>query len=232
MSSTTESVATAPESDGRLLGGGLALLPRVNLLPPEIGERRAFQRVQLGLGAAVLGAIAVVALLVVSANHGVTKANDDLAAAQTQNTTLHKQLSSYSNVNAIYAAAADAQAQLSTAMSDEVRFSQLLNDLSLSIPSSTWVTSVTISEGGAATPAVSGAATPTIGTFSVVGVGFSHNDVATWLESIAALPTYSDPYFSASTEALLGTRKIVNFSSTANITAAALSGRYTQPVGG
>ena len=81
--------------------------------------------------------------------------------------------------------------------------------------------------------AAAGTAAPAgIGTFTATGIGFSHDDVAVWLESIAGQKTYTNPYFSNSTEALLGTRKVVNFTSTASITSAALSNIYTKPAGG
>jgi hypothetical protein len=82
----------------------------------------------------------------------------------------------------------------------------------------------------------SGAATSSgIGTLSVTGVGFSHDDVAVWLESLAAQndgKTYVNPYFSNSTEALLGNRTTVNFTSTATLTPQVYSHRYDHPVGG
>lgn len=227
---------TVLTSETRLIGSGPALLPRVNLLPPEIAEKRAFQRIQMGLGAAGLASVAVVGLLYVSANQSVSSANEELASAKSEGVTLQVQAAKYRDVTAVYAAAAAAQAQLTTAMGDEVRYSQLLNDLALTVPSSVWLKSVAFAQTapppGAAAGAVPAAGTPPIGTFTVTGVGFSHDDVAIWLESIAGLKTYSNPYFSNSTEALLGTRKTVTFSSTANVTSSALSNRYTKPVGG
>ncbi|MGB8649506.1 MAG: PilN domain-containing protein [Mycobacteriales bacterium] len=230
---------TVLSSETKLLGGPTTALPRVNLLPPEIAEQRAFRRIQFALGAAVLASVAVVGLLYMSASHSVSSANSDLAAATQQNTSLQSQVAQFHDVTSIYAQAAAAQAQLTTAMGDEVRYSQLLNDLSLSVPSNVWLTSVAFTQGGSSVPAAAAAAAaaapgaPTqIGTFTVSGVAFSHDDVAVWLESIAGLKTYANPYFSSSTEALIGTRKSVNFGSTAAVTSAALSGRYTKPAGG
>jgi Tfp pilus assembly protein PilN len=219
----------SPES--RLVGTGSGLLPRVNLLPPEIAERAAFQRVQLGLGAAVVATLGVVGLLFMSASHGVTAANEDLASAQSRGTQLQSQTAAYRDVTATYAAAQAAQLQLTSAMSDEVRYSQLMNDLALSIPSSVWVNSVNFAQT-TAVPVPGVTATPPIGTMTVSGTGFTHQDVALWLESLSGGKNYANAYFSNSTEALLGTRKIVNFSTTADVTANARSGRYTKPIGG
>ena len=225
---------TVLSSETRLIGGGTALLPRVNLLPPEIAEKRAFRRIQTGLGAAGVATLGVVGLLYLSAAHGVSSANADLSSAKSQNTTLQTEVAGYRNVTAVYAAAAAAQGQLTTAMGDEIRYSQLLNDLALSVPSTVWLKSVSYTQATSVAPAGRSTATPAIGvgTFTVTGVGFSHDDVAIWLDSIASLKTYSNPYFSNSTEALLGSRKTANFTSTANLTSAALSGRYNKPVGG
>jgi Tfp pilus assembly protein PilN len=227
---------TFPSSDLRLTTQGTGLLPRVNLLPPDIAEKRAFQRIQLGLGGAALAAVSLVGLLYFSASHSVTSANESLSSAQATNSTLQRQAAKFRDVTQIYAAAAAAQVQLSSAMGDEIRYSQLLNDLALTVPSSVWVTSV----GFVQTPtsrAVSPAGTlavaaPVAGTFTVSGVGFSHVDVALWLEAVAGLKTYANPYFTNSTEVLLGKRKTVNFSSTANLTPQAMSNRYGNPAGG
>ncbi|MCU1587486.1 MAG: Fimbrial assembly family protein [Frankiales bacterium] len=221
----TLTTTVSEEAITRPIGTGFAVLPRVNLLPPEIAERQAARRIQVILGAALVAVVVLIGLVYVAATHGVTAAQDDLTAAQNDHTRLQAQATQYSNVNAIYAAADAAQAQLVTAMGDEVRFSQLLTSLSLSIPSSVWVSSISMSQTPLTTSTVG---TPTIGSFTVSGTGFSHNDVGLWLESIAGVKSYSDPYFSSSTEGLLGTRKIVTFTSNANLTPQAMSHRYSQ----
>ncbi len=230
-------MSAAPEQL-RLLGGDTFALPQVNLLPPEIAEKAVFRRVQLGLGAAVVTALGVVGLLYLSAASSATSAQGDLDTATASGQVLQAQSAKYSEVTGVYARAAAAQTQLGTAMGDEVRYSQLLNDLSLSIPTNVWIKNLSYTSGAApaagaaatATTAVPGA-TPGIGTLNVTGVAFSHDDVAVWLESIGSQKTYVNPYFASSTEALIGTRKVVNFTSTATVTAVARSGRYSTPTG-
>jgi Tfp pilus assembly protein PilN len=205
-------------------------LPRVNLLPPEIAETRRFRRIQMGLGGAVLGAVGIVALLYVAASSSVSSAQTDLDAANAKNSTLQAETVKYRDVTAVYARAAAAQAMLTQAMGEEVRYSQFLNDLSLSVPENVWLKNVTFAQGTA--PAAAGATAPGVGTVTFTGVGFKHDDVAVWLESLASQKGYANPYFTTSTEALLGTRKTVNFSSTVTLTPAAYSGRFTKPIGG
>jgi Tfp pilus assembly protein PilN len=224
---------TVLTSEHQLVGTGQPTLPRVNLLPPEIAQKRAFRRVQMCMGGAVLGSVAVVGLLYLSAAHGVTSAQSDLDAARTQQATLQQQVSSYAGVTAIYNAADAAQAQLTVAMGDEVRYSQLLNDLSLAIPGNVWLTSLSYTQGGpaAAAAAASAGGVAPIGTGTFQGVAFSHDDVATWLEAMGRLKTYANPFFSSSTEALIGSRPSVNFSSTVDVTPTAQSHRYDKAGG-
>lgn len=229
---------TVLTSESTFLGTTNGRLPRVNLMPPEVAEAKAMRRVQMGLGAAGLASVAVVGLLYVSASHSVSSAQSDLADAKTQTTSLQGQVAKYRDVTATINAANAAQAQLVTAMGDEVRYSQLLNDLSLSIPSTVWLKSLSYSStaptaGAPGTAAVTynNGATP-IGMLNVTGVGFSHDDVALWLDSIAGLSkTYANPYFTNSTEALIGSRTTVNYSATAVVLSSAQSGRFKNLAG-
>jgi Tfp pilus assembly protein PilN len=217
-------------STEQLAGTGLATLPRVNLLPPEIGERRRFRRVQYGLGTGVLAAVGAVALAFVVASGSVNAAGEELDAASATGAQLQAETAKYADVTAVYAQAAAAQAMLTEAMGTEIRYSRFLSDLSLSVPENVWLTSLSFTQAPVE-PAVGGTE-PGVGTVTVAGKGFSHDDVALWLESLAGQSTYADPYFSSSTETLIGERKAVEFSSTASLTPEALSGRYTQPAGG
>jgi hypothetical protein len=229
---------TIVTSEARL-GMTTAQLPRVNLLPPEIAEKALMRKVQAGLGACVVAAVGVVGLLAVSASHGVSSAQSSLDSATATHSSLQAETVKYNNVTAIYAAAAAAQGQLVTAMGSEVRYSQLMHDLSLSVPSTVWLKSLSYNQTPpaaaagasstttAAAPAAA-AATGPIGTVTFQGVGFNHDDLALWLEAVAGIKSYGNVYFSNSTEALLGQRKVVNFTSSADLTPAAYSGRYTK----
>ena len=96
-------------------------LPRVNLLPPEIGEARRFRRVQGGLAGAVVASVAVVGLLYAGASAGVSDASAERDQAATTQRTLQSSAAQYRDVTATYTRATDAQALLTTAMGQEVR---------------------------------------------------------------------------------------------------------------
>jgi Tfp pilus assembly protein PilN len=58
-----------------------------------------------------------------------------------------------------------------------------------------------------------------------------HDDVARWLDALSRLKGFANPTFSSSTETAIGSRSVVNFGSQADVTAAALSNRYTVKAG-
>jgi Tfp pilus assembly protein PilN len=210
-------------------------LPFVNLMPPEIAERRRFRRVQTGLAGAVLAAVVVVGLLFLVASGGVSDANDEVVEAQSQQRAVQAETARYRDVTATYKRAADAQALLVAAMGQEVRYSRFLNDLTLTIPPNVWIKNVAYTQTAAVAAPAATATSPTtlpgIGTVTLSGVAYSHDDVAQWLDSLAAQKGYTGITLQSSTEALLGTRNVANWSSTVVLSADALSGRYVKAGG-
>ena len=215
----------------------VATLPRVNLLPPEIGEQRRFRKVQAGLGAGVLAALGVVGALTLLATGAVSDAQTELDTAKAQQTQLQAQQAQYAEVPLVFAQVEAAQAQLSQAMGNEVRWSYFLNDLSLEIPGKVWLTSMTVTQNvdaaaaAVAAPATGSYLTPGIGTVTFEGKGYAHNDVASWLVALAKQKGLTQPYFTSSTKEAIGAENAVTFSSQATVTAEALSERYTQKAG-
>ena len=225
------SVLTAPSHEAVApLAQTAPALPSVNLLPPEIAERRQFRRVQLCLGGGLVATVGVVALLQLSALGATADAERELQSATAQGAALRTEATAFAEVEGVYARADAARALLAQAMSDEVRFSGLLDALSVTLPDDVWLKSITFTQ---ATPAATAAAgTPGIGTVSFTGVALSHDDVAAWLESLSRQPGYADAYLSEATTGLLGGRTTVGFTSTVTLTPAALSGRHVAAAGG
>ncbi len=215
---------------------GAPALPAVNLMPPEIAAGRRLRRLQLAMGATVVAAFVVVGGLYTLAHGGVSDAQGQLDQARAQQTELQRQLTSLQSVQDIYAQVGQREQMLTTAMGREIRWSRYLNDLSLRVPDNVWLTQVTATETDAtaatATTTTSPVgATPGIGQIQFSGVAFAHDDVAAWLDSLAKEKGFANPYFSNSAETAIGTKTVVNFSSTTTLTDAALSGRYTKPAG-
>lgn len=218
--------------------GGEARVPSVNLLPPEIIERRAFARTQKWLAAAVLSVLVLLAgayLLQVLAKN---KAAEELAVAQATSATLKAEEAKYADVPRVYKAIEDAQTARQTAMSQDVEWFRYLTDFSLTMPANVWLTSLDMSLAGAtpATPATTTVnpgvvTTPAVGTMTFAGTAYDHPDVAAWLVTLGKERAVTEAYFSASTKAKIGSKDVVNFSSTASVTGEALSHRFDRKAG-
>ncbi len=208
------------------------VLPQVNLLPPEIFERRRFRRVQAGLAGSVVVAAGVVGVLFLSAAGAVTTAQQQVDTAGSQRQALQSQVSALRDVTATYRRAADAQALLVTALGSEVRYSELLNHVARALPDEVWVKSATFSPGGAPHGATVGSPTATaagpLGTVTFIGVAYTHTNVATWLDDLAGVKGLTDVRLTTSAESQIGARTVVSWTATADLSPDALSGRYTK----
>lgn len=211
----------------------LAGLPHVNLLPPEIAEERRLRKVRFALGGVVVLAVAGVVGVYQQQHGSVESAQQQLAEAQQQQAVLAHQLAGLSNVNVVNNEVDSVKALYVSAMGQEIQWSHYLNDLSLSIPDNVWLNSLQASETSPSATASAGApgTSSGYGTITFAGTAFTHDDVATWLESLAKEPGYTDPYFSNSAEQADGPRVVVKFSSTVSLTQQALSGRAESQVG-
>lgn len=209
---------------------GLVSLPQVNLIPIEIVERRRLRTVQAGFGGGVALAIVLLLALYLLAAGSVSARQGDLAAAQAEHASVQKQVDGYANVGQTYALVDAAHGLLRDAGSGEVQWSQYLTDLSLRVPSTVWLSQITVAP--AAASAVPAATTPGIATITFTGIALSHDDVALWLDSLAKERGWTDPYFSTSVEQFIGSHQTYTFTSSVTVTSVALSGRYTAPAGG
>lgn len=216
------------------------VLPQVNLLPPEIVEYEQLQRSQRFMALTVLGPVLLTAVLLLLGRHPAAEAQRSLDAAQQEHTALLARQSALNDVPVVEAALAARQAQLTLAMGSEVDWAEQLQQLSLRMPPRVFLLTLTALQtgtpggtagtvpGGLAAPPVAGAV-PGIGTVAFTGTAASHDDVARWLRTIAAMPGYADPTFSTSKEKQLGGKTVVDFSSTVVLTDRAESGRYRTP---
>lgn len=211
-------------------------MPRVNLLPPEIAEKAALRRSQVAMAGVGVAAVAVVGVLYMNATAKVNDAKADRDAAVATGTALNAELRTLQNVRDVYARVDAARATLSSAMATEILWSGYLHDLTLTIPENVWLTNMTAAVGGQgstsalAAPTTAGASVldPGVGSVTFTGRAFEHNDVASWLESLAKQKGYANAYFTQSVKSKIGARGIVEFSSTVNLTPAALANRYSK----
>jgi len=214
----------------------VAAMPRVNLLPPEIAEAQRFRRVQMGLGGAVVAAFAVVGVLYVGAMSDAGSAEEELEQTQAKSVALKGEERRYAAVPAVAKALEDADKRLAGAMGEEILWSNVMNDMGLTIPRRVWFTNFsatqTLTSGTKAAPAT--AAGPVlstgIGQVKIEGIAYGHKDVATLLDALAKQEGHRDPYYTASdldTESPLA-RPVVKFSVQTTLTDGLFSLRFRE----
>jgi Tfp pilus assembly protein PilN len=203
------------------------VIPRVNLLPPEIGAKRAERRSYVFMGVAVASAGAAVVALYLGQASRVSSAKKELARAQSENRTLTTERAGLQNVQDTYAQVDANEALITRAYSTRVLWSVYLHNISLQIPENVWITQLTADATPPAIGAVPvpGKITPA-GSFTFAGKGFEYNDLAAWLDSVAKIKGVVNASFSSAQDEKPTSAKgrtVVKFTSTALLTPAAIT---------
>lgn len=201
---------------------------RINLLPREIAERRRVRR-----QASVLVALFVVWVIVLAAlwflrQMELRREQDRLENAQARAQALQTQVDALQEFALLEQTVQQKEQTLRTAMAGDVHWSRLLIELSMIIPQDAWLTSFAGSAVPGAPPAGQPAA-PSLGsqTFAATTLG-EFPGVAAWLDRLSQLESLQNIWVPSATKGTIGTREVVNFSSTTDLSQAAASGRYQQ----
>jgi Tfp pilus assembly protein PilN len=257
-SSTLEAPESAPAVESVPLAPPSAAFPRVNLIPDQIAEEARIHRAKLSLGAAALASVVAVGALYMLAAGEVSSAQDNLDAQNARGAALAAQAVTYAEVPTIRAQVQAAQMQQFAALGGEVRWSYILNDLALTIPTGASLTSfkssitgVPLPAAGATAAAGSGAGVDQqlsalgragIGTIAYEGEARAYTDVAAFEDSVVKQRNLFDVFVDStgladqqSTGVADGTVAVgipgYTFKGSATIGAKALSHRYDMKAG-
>lgn len=195
---------------------------RINLLPPDLAQRRKTRQMAAAIAVAGAGLVAILMLVYGVQELRLHGERSRLEAQQERNADLQAEVSRLEEFDRLQRELRQKTALLTDLTQNEVRWSVVLADISLVIPSDVWLTnfsgSVTIQaqEEGAAEEGE----TP-LGTLELAGTTFSHADVAKWLTRLAGVDGFTFPYLSLSTKAAIDETPIVNFNSSAQLAEAA-----------
>lgn len=222
----------------------LAQMPRVNLLPPEIAAAAKLKRLKLILGLLVLAAMVLVVLGYLFASSSIGAAEESLADAQADGAQLQADVATYAEVPQVLAEVDFAQANLETAMTPEIRWSFYLNDLSLTIPRSTRLVTMTAINDAAAAQ-LSGTLSTTdqvvtplgevsMGSITFTGRSTDFDAVAAWLQSLAREKGYIEPSVQNVTKADAADSQgtYYDVESSTQLSLEASSGRYLEIANG
>ncbi len=208
---------------------------RVNLLPEAIRERARVKRAKRIVAVLMILVLLLLGFLWYLAQRDIAAAEERLAAAELQQSQLQAELAQYAEVPAVFAAASKGQEALSGAMSSEVRWAFLLNQLSFATPAGVTLNTVTgaIAQEGPTQTSPGEVLPPmeSVGTMTFAGTGSSFSEVAAWLDSLQTLKDYTYPFLTNSTKGETTTpgAGAISWESNANLSPNALSGRYGTP---
>jgi len=232
-------------------------LPRVNLLPKEIKERRLLQRQRGGIAVAFVLLLTLLGLWYVRESQKLTEARQEADRERAVADGLRGRKAALQPYAALESQIAAAEQLRAKVYAREVRFSGIMQDISAIIPSDVWLTQMSLAvkkndadaaAAGTAAPATSGAAGTTltsgspgagspVASITFTGSGLEHVDVGGFMRALAAGPkkrgsrVYLNPYFTASQKSgEEGGETTVTFSATVDLSKSAFSGRF-QPAG-
>jgi Tfp pilus assembly protein PilN len=203
------------------------MMRQINLLPPEIAQRRRVRDVTMLIGAAGLAVLGLLVVVFLIQTARIAGERNHLADAKKQNASLQRQVNELQAFVQIQQTVQTKVQLLTQLTQNEVRWSVLLNDVSLVIPTDVWLTTFTgtvqASEG------TGNQAVTSVGNISMAGSTFSHLDVAKWLSRLAVVREFTFPYLTLSAKVGEGAEQLVTFNSSVNLSTAAL--RRNQPGG-
>ena len=200
-------------------------MSQVNLLPPELRARQKTKQLTtmiIGAGAAVILMLLAFWFLQSQKLAGI---DDDIAAQTLTNSGLQTQIEQLQEFQQLQEEAAAQQELLTTAFAGEVSFSQMLMDLSRTIPSDAYLDSF----NAALTTVVPGEVTaqPTttfVGAFTASGAADGFESLASWLTRLESVKGWVNPWFSSATETGPNTG-LYTFSSGVDLSQDALTAR-------
>jgi type II secretory pathway pseudopilin PulG len=226
-------------------------VPRVNLLPKEIKERRLLQRQRGAVTAGFVLLLALLGLWYLRESQTLTEARQEAERERAVAAGLRArkaELQPYATLERQVAAAEQLRAKV---YAREIRFSGILQDISAIMPADVWLTQMTAAlkttdaatgtgagtpgsgtSGTTLTPGSPGAGSP-VATITFTGAGLEHVDVGGFMRALATGPkkhgsrVYLNPYFTASQKnAGEGGETTVTFSATVDLSQTAFSGRF------
>jgi Tfp pilus assembly protein PilN len=175
-------------------------MTQVNLLPTDVRQRLKTRQLTVLVG--MVSAIVVAGLLVffVLQSHKLASANSDLAAAQSQNQELQAKVNDLMRFQQLNDEKTAQETTVQTAKAGTVAFSGVMHDLSMVIPSTVYLNSVTanlsLGDGASTQPNTGGV----IGNIQFQGSASDHLAVATWLTRLAEVSGWDNSWITASTK--------------------------------
>jgi len=230
--------------------------PRVNLLPLAIVERRLVRRQRVACGAGFVLLLSLLALVYVAASGRAERAERASSRQRAVAAGLEAERSRLQPWAALQAEVAESERLQASVYAGEIRFSDVLQDVSTLMPANAWLTQMNASVSNAGTggqaataatastqagqatvapPGAPGSGSP-VASITFSGMAFGHVDVGGMVRALDGAverdgqAVYLNPYFTSSQkQAQSGQRSTVTFSASVDLGPAAYSGRFQRP---
>ena len=233
-------------------------MKRINLLPPEFGKRRRARQVTSAFVLAGVVYVVALAILWLLGNGRLHRAERELAEETSRADAVQAEVAKLREFSSLQADVDRKERTLAAAMAGDVHWSRVLVELSMAIPADAWLTSMSATatppaaaapsgsapsapSGGSApsapsassAPATSAASPaeagpPKLGTITFGAVTFDFPDIATWITRLSGDRSLQAIWVPSATKGQIGTRDVVNFNSTGELSEDAASERYQQ----
>jgi type IV pilus assembly protein PilM len=199
---------------------------RISVLPVEVAAVRT-QRRQMVLASAGVGALALVLLLIWLARQSqVSNEKDKANKAEQENASLQQQVNALQSVTALDAQLAQRRQLVTSALSDDVAWTRLLQEIATVMPNDVALTTFAGSKpqaaGSTGTAAAATAANSAVGSININAQGIDFTSAARWLLRVGDLPSLTGVWLPSSSKS--AGPSLVTFTSTADLTQAAKSG--------
>lgn len=205
-------------------------MPRVNLLPPEIGQAQTLKRTQVFAGVGVIAVVGLLAggYLLTALDAG--RASDQLRAEQATSAQLNTEKAKYAEVTAVKNEVEAVKQARQTAMSADVLWASQVDQIVSEMPADMTFKSMTIAfydDGKIPDAETNPLANPNaVGSIKVEAIGTNHSTAAAWLEAGARHPGFVNPYLTTSAYGLDDTKVKTLYTSELRFTPELYSGRY------
>ena len=201
--------AQPPEGGGR----------RMSLLPGDVAVVRERRRQSALVAAGVVLLAVLLMVAYVGRRSQVANERDKAQQAEAQTAALRQDAARLSQVTTVDTQLQERRAMVESALSDDVAWTRLLQEIATVLPNDVWLTAFTGQKAGGSGTGGPGA----VGTVNVTGQGFDQSSAARWLLRVGDLQSLTGLWLPSSTRSGEGAGTIT-FSSTANLTPQAQSG--------
>ncbi|MGJ7442092.1 PilN domain-containing protein [Aquipuribacter sp. MA13-6] len=204
---------------------------RVDLMPPEVLERRRFKRAQAWMVVGVVGVVSALGAGYYLSYADAQQAAEDLAVEQQRTTVLQAEAAQFAQVPAILASVDRAESALATAMATDVEWYRYLSEIGQSAPDTVWFETITAFAAEPVDVAGSDPLAPVDAVAEVTATGraLTYPDVATWLDSLDGISHLDYVLFNeAVRDDETGEKPWVDFTTSAKVGPEAYSDRYAQ----